>query len=265
MRWVICTWSGCCLVAQSCSTPLGPHGLQLVRLLCSWNSPGKNTGMGSHSLLQGSSRPRDQTHVSCVAGRFLTTEPSGSPCLVYFGAKISDVAQLSVQLVRFKDGFLVSQLQHGTQSSFQSQKVGASGFCSGVFPDSWNTSVEPTSGTGVCLSTRPLLGERSAHRWAAGQPLSEDGRWLRLPLPGAALSSPGAEACLQPVLILLCDLPVLPAALQQCAEDRQICPSLAGFQFTKWDSEAHNEVGSISGLLRALGISPAARGFSDMP
>ena len=30
------------------------HGLQPARLLCPWNSPGKNTGVGSHSLLQGS-------------------------------------------------------------------------------------------------------------------------------------------------------------------------------------------------------------------
>ena len=30
-----------------------PHGLEPIRLLCSWNSPGKNTGEGSHSLLQG--------------------------------------------------------------------------------------------------------------------------------------------------------------------------------------------------------------------
>ncbi|KAL0620335.1 Condensin complex subunit 2 [Plecturocebus cupreus] len=39
----------------------------------------------------------------------------------------------------------------------------------------------------------------------------------------------------------------LKAPLQQCAEDRQICPSLAGFQFTKWDSESHNE--SVSALV----------------
>ncbi|XP_008978310.3 condensin complex subunit 2 isoform X1 [Callithrix jacchus] len=39
----------------------------------------------------------------------------------------------------------------------------------------------------------------------------------------------------------------LKASLQQCAEDRQICPSLAGFQFTKWDSETHNE--SVSALV----------------
>ena len=32
---------------------LWPHGLQPARLLCSWNSPGKNTGVGCHFLLQG--------------------------------------------------------------------------------------------------------------------------------------------------------------------------------------------------------------------
>ena len=36
------------------SNCLGPHGLQEpTRLLCPWNSPGKNTGVGWHSLLQG--------------------------------------------------------------------------------------------------------------------------------------------------------------------------------------------------------------------
>ena len=29
------------------------HGLQPTRLLCPWDCPGKNTGVGSHSLLQG--------------------------------------------------------------------------------------------------------------------------------------------------------------------------------------------------------------------
>ena len=40
------------LVTQSCPT-LQPHGLQPTRFLCLWNSPGKNTGVGSHALLQG--------------------------------------------------------------------------------------------------------------------------------------------------------------------------------------------------------------------
>ena len=29
-----------------------PHELWSTRLLCPWNSPGKNTGVGSHPLLQ---------------------------------------------------------------------------------------------------------------------------------------------------------------------------------------------------------------------
>ena len=39
-------------VAQSCPT-LQPHGLEPARLLRLWNSPGKNTGVGRHFLLQG--------------------------------------------------------------------------------------------------------------------------------------------------------------------------------------------------------------------
>ena len=40
------------------------------RLLCPWDSPGKNTGVGCHALLQGSSRTSNQTCISWIAGRF---------------------------------------------------------------------------------------------------------------------------------------------------------------------------------------------------
>ena len=40
------------LVAQS-SLTLRFHGLQPARFLGPWDSPGKNTGVGSHSFLQG--------------------------------------------------------------------------------------------------------------------------------------------------------------------------------------------------------------------
>ena len=49
------------------------------RLLCPWDSPGKNTALGCHFLLQGSSHLRDQTCVSSLAGGFFTTEPPGKP------------------------------------------------------------------------------------------------------------------------------------------------------------------------------------------
>ena len=38
--------------AQLCLT-LRPHGLQPARLLCPWDSPSKNTGVGCHAFLQG--------------------------------------------------------------------------------------------------------------------------------------------------------------------------------------------------------------------
>ena len=39
-----------CLVTQSCLTLCNPVD---CRLLCPWDSPGKNTGVGYHFLLQG--------------------------------------------------------------------------------------------------------------------------------------------------------------------------------------------------------------------
>ena len=35
------------------SDSLRPHSLQPARLLCAWNCPGRNTGVGCHSLFQG--------------------------------------------------------------------------------------------------------------------------------------------------------------------------------------------------------------------
>ena len=64
--------SCCYLVAKSCLTLLQPHGLQPIRLLCSWNFPDKNIGVSVHFLLQGIFLPRDQSQVSCIAGRFFT-------------------------------------------------------------------------------------------------------------------------------------------------------------------------------------------------
>ena len=95
------------------SNSLQPHGLWPTRLLCPWNSSGKNTGVGCHFLLHGifptqglnpslqpcrwtlhqlshkgsprildwvaypffsgSSQPRNQTGVSCDADKFFTS------------------------------------------------------------------------------------------------------------------------------------------------------------------------------------------------
>ena len=68
-----------CSVASVVSNSLQPEGLQPARLLCPWDFPSKNIGVGCHALLQG---PQDRTQVpciSCTAGRFFTPEPQGKP------------------------------------------------------------------------------------------------------------------------------------------------------------------------------------------
>ena len=44
-----CVHTSCSVVSDSSQ----PCGLHPARLLCPWDSPGKNTGVGCHSLLQG--------------------------------------------------------------------------------------------------------------------------------------------------------------------------------------------------------------------
>ena len=41
-----------CVSRSVVSDPVRPHGLQPTRLLCSWNSPGRNTGVGCRFFLQ---------------------------------------------------------------------------------------------------------------------------------------------------------------------------------------------------------------------
>ena len=66
---------------------LQSHGLWPARLLCPWDSSGKNIGVGCRFLLQGIFRPRNQTRVSCIAGRFFTDcaeeSPPASGCVTH--------------------------------------------------------------------------------------------------------------------------------------------------------------------------------------
>jgi len=66
----------CVLSHSVMSDSLWPHGLQPTRLLCPWDSPGKNTWVAI-SFSRGSSWSRDWTCISCTAGRFFTAEPLG--------------------------------------------------------------------------------------------------------------------------------------------------------------------------------------------
>ena len=57
-----------CLVSQSCLILCDPLDYSPPGTSVRGDSPGKNTGVGSW----GSSQPRDQTQVSCIADRFFT-------------------------------------------------------------------------------------------------------------------------------------------------------------------------------------------------
>ena len=90
-----CSTSLCVLAPQSCPTLWDP---------IDWGLPGSSV----HGILQarilgwvaipwsrGSSQSRDQTPVSCIAGRFFTAEPPGKPCSTSFLAYKSPLLQIS--------------------------------------------------------------------------------------------------------------------------------------------------------------------------
>ena len=59
------------------SSFLWPHGLQPARLLCPWNSPEENTGVGSCSFLQGISPTQEWKPGLLYGRRFLTIWATG--------------------------------------------------------------------------------------------------------------------------------------------------------------------------------------------
>ena len=83
------------LLSASLSTPASsavsdsvrPHGLEPARLLCPRDFPGKDTGVGCHSLSRGSAQPGDEPECltsPALAGRFFTTAPPGKPPLCHY-------------------------------------------------------------------------------------------------------------------------------------------------------------------------------------
>ena len=73
----------CCQVASVVSDSVQPHRRQPTRLPYPWDSPGKNTGVGYHALLQGifqtqGSNPWLLCLLHCLAGS-LPPAPPGKP------------------------------------------------------------------------------------------------------------------------------------------------------------------------------------------
>ena len=67
-------WCVCMLSCFSHDQLLQPYGPQPTGLFCPWDSPGKNTGLGFHALLQGifptQASNRHLLHLSCI-GRWV--------------------------------------------------------------------------------------------------------------------------------------------------------------------------------------------------
>ena len=62
---------GCCLVAKSGLTLFATPWTVAHRILCTWDFPGKNTGLSCHFLLQGIFPTQGSSHISWIARRIL--------------------------------------------------------------------------------------------------------------------------------------------------------------------------------------------------
>ena len=99
------------------SNSLQPHGLQPTRLLCPWDSPGKNTGVGCHALLQGvfltqGLNPRILHLLHWQAGS-LPLVPPGKPNYIHYLGLKQKPPNLSILC------FII--LQHVTLALFTAQ------------------------------------------------------------------------------------------------------------------------------------------------
>ena len=70
-----------------------------------WDSPGKNTGVGCHSLLQGASQPKDRTLVSCIADTLYSLSHQGSPK----GGRSCTVINMHYRATGFPSGSVVKK------------------------------------------------------------------------------------------------------------------------------------------------------------
>ena len=74
----LCFYSCAVLSHSVVPSSLRPHGLQPARLLCPWDSPSKNTGVGCHALLQGNlPNPGTEPRSPTLRVDSLPSEPPG--------------------------------------------------------------------------------------------------------------------------------------------------------------------------------------------
>ena len=147
-------------VAQSCPT--------LLRLTpySPWNSQGQNTGVGSLSLLQGISQPRDRTQVSCIAGRFFyQLSHKGSPRILEwvaypFSSRSSQLRNL-IRVSCIADGFLTNWAMREAPTLVKTDLLLS--LFNQILTSSWNTLMG-TSETLFCQLSGNSLAQSSWHK-----------------------------------------------------------------------------------------------------
>ena len=109
-RSVLC-FKGSVLVTQACPTlcdpwtvapPPPPHTHTVPpRLLCPWNSPGKNTGVGCHSLLHGifPTQGSNRGFLHCRQILYRLRQLNASPKSHHHSVSFSNVSTSSVRLL----------------------------------------------------------------------------------------------------------------------------------------------------------------------
>ena len=80
----------CCCITSIVSDSVRPHGRQPNRLCCPWDSPGKNTGVGCHFLLQWRKvKSESEVTQSCLTLRDpMDRSPPGSSVHGIFQARV---------------------------------------------------------------------------------------------------------------------------------------------------------------------------------
>ena len=108
----LCVSASARLSPSVASNSLQPHGLWPSKLLCPWDSPGNNTGVGSLSLLQGIS-PTRESNLGLLHCRQILSRLShqGSPCVNYTSnsfLKTKNITSSDLELYMKKGGDILS-------------------------------------------------------------------------------------------------------------------------------------------------------------
>ena len=98
---------------------LAPHGLWPTRLLCPWDSPGKNTGVGYHFLLQGNlPHPGIKPSSPAMQADSLPSEPPGKSLY-----DLTEVQTKSAKRITYKKADISSIPLHLVKCSRKQQSI----------------------------------------------------------------------------------------------------------------------------------------------